>query len=83
MASEQAVVEGIATLIGNGIKTPDGWSDARLGGAARTSVVRAWMRSLDAYTFRMNLYILPALGPMAISRLTKPQVMKWRDTQAA
>lgn len=40
-------------------------------------------RSHDAYEIRMNLYILPALGSIPITRIAKPHVLRWRDTQAA
>lgn len=53
--------------------------------------VGEWLASLKAnksrshahYKNRMDLYILPALGNVAIARLTKPQVMRWRDEHAS
>jgi integrase len=51
----------------------------------------AWLKSLkanksrshDAYRTRMDLYVLPALGNVSIARLSKPQIMRWRDEQAS
>lgn len=40
-------------------------------------------RSHEAYKNRMELYILPTLGIVPIARIGKPQVLRWRDTQAA
>ncbi|MCX5747902.1 MAG: site-specific integrase [Proteobacteria bacterium] len=40
-------------------------------------------RSHEGYSTRMKIYILPALGKVAISRLTKSAVMRWRDDQSA
>ncbi|MGE0403079.1 MAG: tyrosine-type recombinase/integrase [Kofleriaceae bacterium] len=55
------------------------------------AAVKEWLDSLaanksrshKAYEIRMNLYILPALGDVPIARMTKPQVLRWRDTQAS
>lgn len=56
-----------------------------------SQAVTEWLKSLKAnksrshgaYVIRTNLYILPALGDVPISRVTKPQILRWRDELAA
>lgn len=52
--------------------------------------VTEWLESLDkagsrshaGYSERMRMYILPTLGAVAIARIGKPHVMRWRDDMA-
>jgi integrase len=39
-------------------------------------------RSLDGYRDRLKLYVWPKLGKVPLARLTKAQVMNWRDDLA-
>jgi integrase len=52
-------------------------ADEWLGALAKTG-----SRSHGGYSERMRMYILPVLGAVAIARLTKSQVMRWRDDLA-
>jgi integrase len=45
------------------------------------SLEKRGARSHEGYTDRMNLYVLPKLGDVAIARLTTPTIMEWRDEQ--
>ncbi|MCX5742764.1 MAG: site-specific integrase, partial [Proteobacteria bacterium] len=55
-----------------------------------TAAMDEWLASLKArgsrshggYRDRARIYITPALGSVAVARLTRSQVMRWRDEQA-
>lgn len=47
------------------------------------SLEKRGSRSHEGYSDRMNLYILPELGSLALARLTTARIMEWRDAQAA
>lgn len=61
-----------------------------LGRSLRSAVEDDWLKALEQrgsrargqYKIRMKLYILPKLGSTPIARLTKGQVMRWRDELA-